>query len=96
MVKIICYTDFMLICLYKEIINDYGERLPGRLAAEIKCKGDGTKGEIVFYNICNEIRENKDRNHPAYGIKRQILDRGDKKLLEKLFNEPVFITSNAG
>ena len=88
--------EIMLICLYEEIINEYGERLPGRLTVEIRCKGDGTTGEFRFYDACNEIRENRDRNHPNYGVKRQILSESDKKLLKNLFNEPLFITSNSG
>ncbi|MEQ8170334.1 MAG: hypothetical protein ABRQ38_15725 [Candidatus Eremiobacterota bacterium] len=84
----------MLIQLYEEIISDSGERLPGRLSVEITC--DGNKGEFKFYDACRETRENRDRNHPGYGLKRQILSKNDRKLLEKLFNEPLFITSNAG
>lgn len=86
----------MLICLYEEIINEHGGRCPGRLSVEIKCKGDGSAGEFKFYDACHETRENRDRNHPGYGLKRQILGKKDRKLLEKLFNEPLFITSNAG
>jgi hypothetical protein len=86
----------MLIHLYEEVINQDGTKTHGRLACEVKCKGDGTAGEIIYYDICNEFRQVADEKHLNYGIKRHILSKGDKKLLEKLFNEPLFITSSAG
>ncbi|MEQ8191798.1 MAG: hypothetical protein ABRQ39_27785, partial [Candidatus Eremiobacterota bacterium] len=53
--------DDRLIYLYENIVTAGGNTRPGRLAGKIIYKGDGTPGNITFYDICNEIAEINDK-----------------------------------
>lgn len=54
----------MLIQLYEEVINEDGAS--GRIVGEIRCVGDGTPGEFVFFETCNEIRDARDKEDFSY------------------------------
>ncbi|MEQ8192673.1 MAG: hypothetical protein ABRQ39_32205 [Candidatus Eremiobacterota bacterium] len=86
----------MLIYLYESVINEDESRSPGRLVGEIRCKGDGTPGEFIYFDTCNKFIEVKDVNHPGYNKNRKIVDELDKKMLERRFNEPLNITAGGG
>lgn len=77
----------MLIEIYENIINEDGSRTEGRAVVEVRCKGDGTPGEITYLETCNAIFQNKRNTH----FKRLILDEMDKSLLESLLNKSFFI-----
>jgi hypothetical protein len=62
----------MLIQLYENVINEDGSRTPGRIVGEIRCKGDGTPGEFIFFDTCNEIWDIRDANF--YGNRILIND----------------------
>ena len=64
--------------------------------AEVKCKGDGTPGEIIYFDACNSVREIKNKDHDNYGKKIKILDNFRKNWLRKLFNKSSFITTKSG
>ncbi len=86
----------MLIYIFESVINEDDSRSPGRLVGEIRCIGDGTPGEIRFFNTCDEIWDIRNVNNINYGKNSKILDELDKSLLEALFNEELNITSGGG
>jgi len=86
----------MLIQLYEEVINEDGTRTLGRIVGKIRCNGDGTPGEFIFFDTCNEIWDLRDKKHRNYGKKIQIMDELDKKILKRKFNEPLYITEDGG
>jgi len=77
----------MLIEIYENIVNEDGSRTQGRPVVEIRCKGDGTPGEITYLEACNAIFQNKRNPY----LKRLILDDMDKSLLESLLKESFFV-----
>lgn len=87
----------MLIHLYEYVINEDGNRIQGdKLVGEIRCIGDGTPGEIIFFDTCNDIWQVKDPKHYFYTDKTIILDDIDKGMLKNLFNESLNITADGG
>ncbi len=86
----------MVIYLFENVINEDESRSPGRLVGKIHCKGDGTPGEFIYFDNCNEFIEVKDVNHPCYNKEIKILDELRKSLLEDRFNEPLNITAGGG
>ena len=86
----------MLIHIYEEVIDEDSCRIPGRLVAEIKCKGDGSPGKIKFLDTCNEKRETRDKTHHTYGNEIPILNERNKNYLKELFNSSSFITTRSG
>ncbi|MEQ8225396.1 MAG: hypothetical protein ABRQ37_23960 [Candidatus Eremiobacterota bacterium] len=85
----------LAIDLYEEIINEDGTRTPNtdRLIGVIECYPGGVPGDFTYSETCNDIWTVKDVNHPLYGTKRVIFDDMDKRMLRRLFNEPVTITT---
>ena len=86
----------MLIHIYEHVINEDGSRSPGRLVAEIKCKGDGSPEDIVYFDMCNEAWEIKDMKHLLYGQEIPILDDFQKKWIGELFNKSSFVSTKSG
>jgi hypothetical protein len=86
----------MLIQLYEEVINEDGTRTPGRIVGEIKCKGDGIPGDIIFFDTCNEIWDVRDKRNRNYGKNMKILDEFEKNMLKGYFKDPLNITSDGG
>jgi len=86
----------MLIQLYERIVNEDGSRTPGRIVGEIRCIGDGTPGEIVFFDTCNEIWNVKDKNNLNYNKNKVILSDIGKEMLKSDFEEPLNITADGG
>ena len=86
----------MLIQLYEEVINEDSSRTPGRIVGEIRCIGDGTPGEIIFFDTCNEIWNVKDKKDFSYNKNKVILSDIGKAMLKHYFNEPLNITADGG
>jgi len=63
---------------------------------EIRCKGDGTPGEFIYFDTCNEYRENRDPSHPGYGGTTMIMNEHRKKHLELIFNRALFVQTGGG
>jgi hypothetical protein len=86
----------MLIQLYEEVVNEDGTRTPGRIVGEIRCIGDGTPGEFVFFDTCNEIRDVRDKEDFSYNKNKVILSDVGKSMLEGYFEYPLNITVDGG
>lgn len=86
----------MLIYLYEAVVNENALRTPGRLIGEIRCKGDGTPGELIYYDTCDEIMDIKDVNHRAYGKNCKIFNEMNRKRLKFLLNRSLFVTTGGG
>ncbi len=84
-----------LIELYEEIVNEDGSRSPNYdcLIGQISYDTTGIPGIFTYYETCNDLWTVKDVNHPLYGKKRVIFDEMDRRMLRRLFNEPVTITT---
>ncbi|MEQ8224373.1 MAG: hypothetical protein ABRQ37_18785 [Candidatus Eremiobacterota bacterium] len=84
----------MLIKLYEAIYDqDYNYRL-GRLVGEVRCKGDGTKGEIVWFPAADEIREVIYAEDPYSG--KVICNDFMKQDTYEEFDNPINITTGGG
>ncbi len=86
----------MRIWLHESIINEDERRSKGRVIAEIRCKGDGTKGKIFYLESCNDLWTIKAKTHPLYDKKRIIFDDYQKERLEMMLNEPIYVTTGGG
>jgi len=82
----------MLIHIYEEIVNEDGTTSQGKLVGEIKCIGDGTPGEFIFHDTCNDLWQVKDKKDHRYGMVTPILTDLEKRLLKREFNDfrPIF------
>jgi len=86
----------MLIQLYENIINEDGKRSPGRIVGEIRCIGNGTPGEIIFFDTCNEIWDIKDKSNRNYGKNIKIVGEFEEQMFDSYFNSPLNITVDGG
>jgi len=86
----------MLIHLYESVINKDGSRSADRLVAEIRCKGDGTPGEFVYFDTCKDYRQVWDTTHSCYGDKTEILSDLEKRILERTFNKSRLVLTDGG
>jgi len=87
----------MLIHLYERVVEKDGSSIIGRLVGEVRCKGDGTPGEIIlFEDVCNERWDVRDVTHEGYTIHYLICDQYSKSRLNSLFNEAIYITTDGG
>ena len=86
----------MLVKLYENVINEDGSRSPGRIVGEIRCKGDGTPGEVIFFESSNEFLEIKDVNHSSYGKEVEIMSEHRKKHLALILSRPLFLRTGGG
>jgi len=63
---------------------------------EIKSRGDGSPGEISYFNNCNEMWQVEDPGHLLYGKEFKIFDETERKLLEKTLNKTIDIITGGG
>jgi hypothetical protein len=85
----------MLVNLYEAICDKddkVGNYRLGRLVGEVRCKGDGTKSEIIWFPAVNEIRD--DPNALWYG--EVICDDFMRKDTCDVFNNAINITTGGG